>query len=194
MASQLSSATITIMKIELKRCASVLLVLSSLLPSFNVKAQSNQQLDLFFKLSDYYFSKYVTNGMVDYRYASSYSKEVNALYKLIGEIDLSAASENEKMAFGINAYNLLVIYQVANSYPIANPLDQDGFFDKNQHLVAGSEVTLNQLESDHMLRKFEDARFHFVLACAAKSCPQLADFAYKPENVETLLEQRTEWH
>ncbi|MEP1093683.1 MAG: DUF547 domain-containing protein [Cyclobacteriaceae bacterium] len=179
------------MKIELKKCVSTLLILLAFFPCFHAKAQPNQQMDLFFKLSDYYFSKYVYKGMVDYRYASSYSKEIDALYNLIGEVDLTSASKNEKMAFCINAYNLLVIYQVAKSYPIGNPLDQDGFFDKNPHKVAGREITLNQLEIDHMLRKFEDSRFHFVLACAAKSCPRLADFAYKPENVESLLEKRT---
>lgn len=179
------------MKIEMKRIALAIVVLLPLFLSFNTKARPNKKLDLFFKLSDYYLSKYVYKGMVDYRYASSYSKEIDALYQLIGEMNLSTASKNEKTAFCINAYNILVIYQVAKSYPMANPLDQEGFFDKNQHLVAGMNVTLNQLEIDHMLRKFEDARFHFVLACAAKSCPQLANFAYKPENVEILLDERT---
>ena len=178
------------MKIEIRRYVSTILIFFTLSGSFSISAQSNEKLNLFFKLSDYYLSKYVYKGMVDYRYASSYSKEIDALYQLIGEVDLSSATKSEEIAFCINAYNILVIYQVAKSYPLTNPLDQEGFFDKNEHTVAGMNVTLNQLEINQMLRKFEDARFHFVLACAAKSCPELANFAYKPNNVESLLNER----
>lgn len=178
------------MKIDMKRIAFAIIAMIFLIPS-NLKAQPDEKLNLFFKLSDYYFGKYVYQGKVDYRYASSYSKEIDALYEMMGEVDLSNASKNERIAFCINAYNLLVIYQVAKSYPINNPLDQEGFFDKNQHLVAGQLITLDQLEKDQMIKVFKDARFHFVLACAAVSCPELANFAYKPGNVESLLQQRT---
>ena len=65
------------------------------------------------------------------------------------------------------------------------------FFDTKVHLVAGERLTLNQLEIDRMLHQFNDPRFHFVLACAAMSCPQLANFAYRPENVEQKLNDRT---
>ncbi len=175
----------------MKRYTVLTIITILFLQSFSLEAQSNKDLNLFFRLSDYYLNKYVYHGMVDYKYANRYSKEIDALYDLIGKVDLSAASQNEKIAFCINTYNILVIYQVAKNYPISNPLDHDGFFDKNTHLIAGEELTLNQLEIDQMLRQFEDARFHFVLACAAKSCPQLADFAYKPENVDKLLQDRT---
>ena len=110
---------------------------------------------------------------------------------MIGTVDLEGASTNEKKAFYINAYNLLVIYQVVMSYPISKPMDQIGFFDQNKYLVAGELLTLNELEIDRMLKTFKDPRIHFVLACAALSCPQLANFAYKPDRVEQMLQVRT---
>lgn len=178
------------MKIEMKTRTMAFIVLFLILPSSAVFGQQDK-LKLFFKLSDYYFGKYVYNGLVDYKYASTYSKEIDALYSLMGEVDLSNATQNEKKAFCTNAYNLLVVYQVAKSYPIAKPLDQEGFFDQNKHNVAGKSLTLNELEIDMILGEFQDARFHFVLACAAMSCPRLANFAYRPENVNQLLEERT---
>lgn len=42
-----------------------------------------------------------------------------------------------------------------------------------------------------MLRAYEDPRFHFVLACAAMSCPKLYNRAYTSENVNALMEDRT---
>ncbi|MEM6360586.1 MAG: DUF547 domain-containing protein, partial [Bacteroidota bacterium] len=48
-----------------------------------------------------------------------------------------------KNAFFVNAYNLIVIYQVAKFYPLKSPLDRSGFFDRVKHTVAGESITLN---------------------------------------------------
>ena len=61
-------------------------------------------------------------------------------------MDLSSASAESKKAFYINAYNLIVIYQVSKFYPLKSPLDKSGFFDKVKHQVAGEALTLNALE------------------------------------------------
>ncbi len=161
-----------------------------LLTAGNLQAQNNS-LETYFKLSDYFFKRYVYNGLVNYQYASKNAKEIDLLFDMIATIDLSGESDDVKKAFYINAYNLLVIHQVVRSYPIDNPLDEDGFFDKNTFEVAGESMTLNQLELNKMLGDYKDPRFHFVLACAASSCPKLANFGYTPGGVEDLLEERT---
>ena len=38
---------------------------------------------------------------------------------------------------------------------------------------------------------YNDPRLHFVLVCGAISCPKIASFAYTPENLEAMLEERT---
>lgn len=158
---------------------------------FNANAQSPDKLSTFFSISDYYFRKYVHKGLVNYQYASRNLKEINAIHKLIGEVNLSGATGNEKKAFYINAYNLLVIQQVVKSYPISKPMDKIGFFDQIEHKVAGEMLTLNEVEHQKLRAAFKDAELHFVLACAAISCPRLANFAYKPDNVNQLLGKRT---
>ncbi len=70
-------------------------------------------------------------------------------------------------------------------------MDIGGFFDKKTHQVAGEQLTLNKLEKEKLLQPYKDARFHFVLVCAAKSCPSLMSAAFTPENVEEQLKQRT---
>lgn len=164
-----------------------LIVLSLSVSSF----KNSDKLDLFFRLSDSYFRKYVHNGLVNYQHAKKNISELKALCQLIGQIDVSGASKEDLKAFYVNAYNLIVIYQVSEVYPINNPLDEDGFFVGKKHLVAGQELTLDELEKSKMLKELRDPRFHFVLACAAMSCPKLANFSYKPENIEHLLNQRT---
>ncbi len=157
-----------------------------------LQAQSSDKLELFFKLSDYFLKRHVYNGLVNYQYSSKNSAEIELLHQTAKEIDLSKATPSEKKAFYINAYNILVIYQVTKAYPLARPLDKEGFFDKISYSIAGEQLTLNELESKRILEDNDnDPRFHFVLACAAISCPRLYNLAYKPENVDELMDERT---
>lgn len=168
-----------------------LFLLIFILTGIIAQAQSQDKLELFFKLSDYFLKRHVYKGLVNYQYSSKNSAEIELLHKTIQEVDLSAASDVEKKAFYVNAYNILVIYQVTQSYPLARPLDKEGFFDASYHDVAGERLTLNELETNKMLDVYNDPRFHFVLACAAISCPKLYNLAYQPQNVDELLEERT---
>lgn len=80
---------------------------------------------------------------------------------------------------------------VIDNYPIAQPLDVPGFFDGIKHKVAGKKMTLNNLEQKELLQRYKDGRLHFVLVCAAVSCPPIANFAYMPDKLEAQLEKRT---
>ena len=154
--------------------------------SFSLNAQTVTD---FFPKADAFLKKYVTHGSVAYAKVKQ-SKDIDALYQEIGTISLAQAADVEKMAFYINAYNLIVIYYAAKHYPLKSPLDQSGFFDMVKHRVAGEEMTLNSLEIKKLLATYKDARFHFALACAAKSCPPLASFAYTPQLLEKQLQER----
>ena len=145
----------------------------------------------FTRSADAFLKKYVNNGSVAYSKIKNNKTEITQLYNNIGKVSLAGTDIRSKKAFYINAYNLIVIYSILQHYPVKSPMDIDGFFDKKEHLVAGDKLTLNKLEKDKLLSSYKDARFHFVLVCAAKSCPPIFNGAFTPENVEDLLEQRT---
>jgi Protein of unknown function, DUF547 len=148
------------------------------------------QLSAFTNSSDSFLKKYVSNGSVAYTKIKQNIGEVEALYALIGEMNLSGVDVAMQKSFYINAYNIIVIYWVAKHYPLKSPLDNSGFFDKVKHKVAGEEITLNSLEIKKLLLPYKDARLHFALACAAKSCPPLASFAYTPVALDKQLTER----
>lgn len=160
---------------------------------FLVIAEKANSTDLssFYERSDAFFKKYVHNGLVTYKLIKSNFSDIQSLYASVETMNLASASDKEKQAFYINAYNLIVIYQVTKYYPLKSPLDQSGFFDKVKHTVAGEPITLNYLEIRKLLLTHKDARFHFALACAAQSCPPLASFAYTPDNLDSKLTERT---
>lgn len=144
----------------------------------------NQAADIFLKT-------HVKDGKVDYPNLKDNFVELEQLYKQLAEVDLSNAGKNEKMAFYINAYNVIVIHQIAKYYPLKSALDKNGFFDKVKHQVAGEELTLDQVEKGKVIIPYRDPRVHFAFSCAAIGCPELANFAFMPENLDRKLEERT---
>lgn len=148
-------------------------------------------LNSFFKQADTFLKKYVKDGRVAYKGINSNFSGIESLYKTINTADLSSVSDAEKKAFYINAYNLIVIYQVSKYYPLKSALDQSGFFDKVKHTVAGESMTLNALEIKKLILTYKDPRIHFALACAAVSCPPLASFSYDPQQLDQQLQERT---
>ena len=157
-----------------------------------VKAQSAQnELDIFFNEVDHFTEMYVKKGKVDYESAKNSFDKLIALKKRIKNISIASASDTEKKAFYINAYNILVIYNVVKLYPVSSPNKENGFFDKVKYEVAGEALTLNALEIKKLLMPSRDPRIHFVLTCAAKGCPKLASFAYRPSNLDQVLDDRT---
>jgi hypothetical protein len=63
------------------------------------------------------------------------------------------------------------------------------FFWWKKFTVGGRRVTLNYIEHDVLRSQLDEPRIHFVLVCAAKSCPRLPPRAATPENVEALLDE-----
>ena len=144
----------------------------------------------FFDQTDQLLNRYVKAGRVDY----TGLKASGALTPLVNDIaaaDLASLKGNERKAYLINAYNLLVINQALENYPLKSVLDINGFFDGKKQNIGGRKLTLNQLEKDLLLKEFKDARLHFVLVCGATGCPPITDFAYQPGQLDAQLNAQT---
>ncbi|WP_196890760.1 DUF547 domain-containing protein [Aureivirga marina] len=168
----------------------ILLVVVIVFTTITSYAQTTK-LNSFLDKSDTFFKKYVTDGFVDYKGLSKNTKSLDELIELSNEITVPKSNANEYKAFWINVYNLGVIKQIADNYPINSPLDVGGFFKSNKMNLGGKKITLNDLENKLLRGNFEDPRFHFVLVCGAISCPPITDFAYRPEILDKQMDKQT---
>lgn len=141
----------------------------------------------FFDWADAFFQRYVIEGSVDYASLKAHPGELDTLVGHIAQYDLKGQSDERVKSFWINTYNLLVIRQVMDHYPIKSPQQISGFFNAYRHQVAGESLTLDELEKQRLFRHFPDFRVHFALNCAAVSCPPLASHAYFPERLAQQL-------
>lgn len=102
-------------------------------------------------------------------------------------------SREEKMAYWINAYNAFTVKLIVDNYPTKSILNFDGgkTWDVKRIRLGDKKYSLNQIENDILRPQFKDARIHFAINCAAKSCPPLHNRAYTADNLETTLDART---
>lgn len=152
---------------------------------------SSQGLPELTEVTNHFLEEHVESGMVDYKAMHQNPSRIQQLYEQIGSTSLENASDVEKKAFYINAYNILTIYQIVQNYPVKSPTDVEGFFDNMKHQVAGESLTLDQVEKERLMKNHFDPRLHFVLVCAAKSCPPLASFAFQADQLDEQLDERT---
>ncbi len=145
----------------------------------------------FFDEADALFSKYVKDGKVKYKAIQQQAKDLENLMDHIANAQTKSMDAKTSKAFYLNAYNLLVIKNVVEHYPIKSPMDVDGFFDKVTFNVAGKQITLNNLEHDIVRPQYKDSRIHFALVCAAMGCPEIPNFAFMPEKVDSQLQTLT---
>ncbi|MFN0177085.1 MAG: DUF547 domain-containing protein [Saprospiraceae bacterium] len=102
-------------------------------------------------------------------------------------------AKEEKMAYWINAYNAFTLKLIVDNYPTKSILNFDGgkTWDVRRIKIGDKKYSLNNIENDILRPQFKDARIHFAINCAAKSCPPLWNRAYTAENLEDALEART---
>ena len=163
-----------------------------LLIALGVSAITLGQQKDFFKESNTFFRTYVSNGLVNYKNVKKQPQKLNELLDHAQEYSVSIDHPDSYKAFWINTYNLLVIHNVIQHYPIKSPLAVKGFFEDKLFNYKGESLSLNDIEHQLLRAKFKnDPRLHFVLVCAGLGCPPLISEAYTPNNVEHLLTKQT---
>lgn len=132
---------------------------------------------------------YVKNGRVDYGGIKAKAKaQLDAYVAALGKAR-AGGSRHAQKAFYFNAYNALVIKAVVDRWPnVTSVLKVPGFFKRIKYKVAGRSVTLDQLEKKLILAKYKDARTHFALVCAARSCPPLRSRAFSARGLDRVLD------
>jgi hypothetical protein len=127
------------------------------------------------------------SGGFDYRGASGQDRKRLAAYLAnLGDARPAQLGPEEKKAFYINAYNALAIRTLLDN-PGRKIIDVPGAFKERKHRVGGEMLTLDEIEN--RLRETNDARIHFGIVCASRSCPPLSPRAFTASNVADGLDR-----
>jgi hypothetical protein len=145
----------------------------------------------FIDAADAFFQNNVDAGTVMYQRIDKDPTELDALKELMADLDVESLVAQTRKAVLINCYNIGVIANVIDNYPIASPMEVAGFFDRLEHNIGGNTWTLDYLENKVLRPETKDARLHFVLVCGALGCPPIVNFAYRPDQLDAQLNVQT---
>lgn len=117
-----------------------------------------------------------------------------AYHTLLRELELLSIpdfpTKEEKIAFWINVYNIMMTKMVLDYYPLTSIKDIGGLalsvWDRKVGYVGNIIRTLHEIEYDILL-PMGDLRVLAALSCATVSCPDLRLEAYTPEKVNDQL-------
>ncbi len=126
------------------------------------------------------------NGGFDYAGTTGQDRKRLAAYLAnLGDAQPAGMTSDEKKSFYINAYNAIAI-QTLLANPGRSIKDIPGAFNRAKHRVGGEMLTLDEIEN--RLRDMKDARIHFAIVCASRSCPPLAARAYTAADLDQALD------
>ncbi|HMU04542.1 MAG TPA: DUF547 domain-containing protein [Saprospiraceae bacterium] len=158
-----------------------------------IKVTADAQSD--HKAWDSFLKKYVSaSGDVDYKSIKANKSELDAITKIFSATSVATSwSKNDQLAFWINAYNAFTIDLIVNNYPLNSIQNLDGGkpWDVKRITIGGKKYSLNNIENDIIRPQFKDARIHFAVNCAAKSCPPILNGAFFGKTLDSQLDEVT---
>lgn len=139
------------------------------------------------------------DGNVNYKGFIDDSVKLGKYLKILSSSkpDNKTWSRNELKAFWINAYNAFTVKLIIMYYPVKSIKDvgaklQIPFVNTPWDIkfikIGGNTYDLNNIEHAKLRRNYKDARVHFVLVCASKSCPVLLNEAYTADKLDQQMD------
>lgn len=135
-----------------------------------------------------------SRGLVNYTALQQNPKQLRDYIRLIGAVPQSTYtgwSENQKIAFLLNAYNALTLDSIISQQPLRGIRQIPGVWNRNRHLVAGRRLTLDDIEHQILRKEFTEPRIHAALVCAAMSCPPLRQEPYRANTLDKQLDDQS---
>ena len=132
-------------------------------------------------------------GVVNYKGFKADKAALEAYLKVLSNhVPGKDTPREQAMAFWINAYNAHTIDLIVRNYPVSSitKLDNGKTWEVKRIKMGNKKYSLNQIENEILRPQFQDARIHFALNCAARSCPPLYNHAFTGSNLDRELEVR----
>ncbi len=129
--------------------------------------------------------------VVDYATLQRSARWRGVVASLAAQDPAALASREARLAFWINAYNVLAIDTVVRSYPVTSIRDAGSFlvpvWRREAGRIGGKAVTLDRIEHS-IVRPMGDPRIHAAIVCASRSCPSLRREPFDPARIDAQLD------
>ncbi len=195
--------------VKISRFAAITLAIFAMAAAQPVRVMAAGPMDKAFSYTNYgeELGTHVNdNGMVDYKGLKAQSHKLDEFAATLAKLDrkdYEKWTDNEKIAFWINAYNALTLRAIIDHYPIQSSFFRSlrfpknsirqipGVWDELKFTVMNEPITLDGIEHDTLRAKFDEPRIHMALVCAAMGCPPLRNKPYIGEKLDAQLNNQS---
>lgn len=125
------------------------------------------------------------------------AKALQTLRQQLGRVNVASLNPKQQLAYWMNVYNVNVVSTVVEKYPVesirdisTDPLIRLNVFKKERVPFGKELLSLDDVEHKKIREQFKDARIHFAVNCAAKSCPPIRTEAYVGARVDAQLDDQ----
>ena len=139
--------------------------------------------------------RHVRDGWVDYARLKPKEARLAAYLQTLSDIKSTRHSRNELLAMYINAYNAATLKLILENYPglqSIKDVPEKKRWKAKRWLIAGQELSLDELEHQVLRTRFKEPRIHFAINCASIGCPPLRSEAYTAGRIDEQLQAQAE--
>lgn len=132
-------------------------------------------------------AEHVVDGEVDYPAFAASDAFADMMAALATTAPSASASDDDRLAFYINAYNATSIQGILDGYSPSSLWGRLRFFKRREYALLNTSMTLYELEHDYIIAA-GDPRIHFAIVCSSKSCPPLRSTLYDGATLDAQLD------
>ena len=138
--------------------------------------------------------RYVRDGVVDYAGFKAEEDRLDQYLRLLERVNPDLLDRDEAYAFYINVYNAWTVRLILTRWPDVRSIKDLGSvfqspWKKKIVRLFSTVTTLDQVEHGILRPRFQDARVHFAVNCASKSCPPLRSEPYVGARLNEQLDE-----
>lgn len=167
-----------------------LILLASSLPSlaFDHQFKSYQVL-----LKEFTTSK-GAQTLVRYRDLKKSHQKIDVVlneFSKLKKAEFEGFTQEQKLCFLINTYNLYTLKLVVDHYPVKSIKEIGSIFSspwKKEFIpFLGKKISLDTIEHEMIRKDFKEPRIHFAVNCASLGCPSLLPSPFLADKLEEQL-------
>ena len=171
--------------------------------SSNIEPPVSETFDHSYRSLARVLGRHVAGIRVDYAALQQQRAALDAVVTEIGQVDgqdFDTWTDDEQIAYWINAYNVFTLQAVVDNYPVdggwlsflrfapRNSIKQiSGVWTDLRWPAAGEAMTLDEIEHGTLRVLYDEPRIHFAVNCAAVSCPPLRAEPYVARRLDRQL-------
>ena len=125
------------------------------------------------------------------------ARTLQTLRAALSRTNVAALKPKAQLAYWINVYNINTVATIVEAYPVesirdisTDPIIRLNVFKKERVPVGNELLSLDEVENKKIRDGFHDARIHFAINCAAKSCPPIRPEAYTGDKLDAQLDDQ----